>query len=47
MLTIVGTFPLVWESTSWYWEGVPGDQFNNGFWIFGPPWADKGTNGKE
>ena len=39
-------FPLVWESVGWYWEGVPGDQFSNSFWFFGPPWADEGTNGK-
>ena len=44
---LCGAFPLVWESVGWYWEGVPGDQVSNSFWMFGPPWADKGTNGKE
>ncbi len=39
-------FPLVWESTSWYWEGVRKLQFTTSFWIPGPPKPGKGTNGK-
>ncbi len=46
-MVIYSVFPLVWESVGWYWEGFPGDQFSNSFWIFGSPWADKATNGKE
>lgn len=41
-----GTFPLDWESTTWYWKGVRKLQFTNSFWIPGPPSPGKGTNGK-
>ena len=40
-------FPLVWESVGWYWEGVPGDQFGNSFWSFGPPGQIKEPMGKK